>query len=70
MIDGADVPKPGDPEGLRRYSGLLGMAQRESASIASLATRMRLTQQSRYTAKSAATLVRNAGGPMKKPWIE
>lgn len=34
---------------------LLKMQQRESAAIASLATKMRLTQQSRYTAKSAAT---------------
>ncbi len=38
---------------------LLKMQQRESAAIANLGTKMRLTQQSRYNAKSADTARRN-----------
>jgi hypothetical protein len=62
-------PWPPDAAGLKRYGWLLAMAQRESALMSSLATKMRLTQQSRWSAKTASTAVRNnpTGLP---PWVE
>ncbi len=44
------------------------MHVRQTAVISMLATKMRMTPQSRWTAQSAATAVRDAGG--KKPWEE
>lgn len=46
---------------------LLKMRDTESRRAMSLATKMRLTQQSRYTEKSAATADRNSGNG-GKPW--
>jgi hypothetical protein len=40
-------------EGLRRFDKLTAMAEREGRAISSLATRMRLSQQSRYAHKTA-----------------
>ncbi len=45
---------------------LLGMQERQSNALAGLATRMRLTNQSRYTAVSAA--VQAKGGSGVKLW--
>jgi hypothetical protein len=46
---------------------LLRAQERQSALVASLATKLRLCQQSRYTASAAATAARSAGtGP--RPW--
>lgn len=45
---------------------LLLARDREARRCASLATKLRLTQQSRYTPQSAATANRQAGG--KRPW--
>ena len=44
----------------------LDMRDKEARRVASLATKLRLTQQSRYTPQSAATANRKAGG--KRPW--
>jgi len=52
---------------LEQYDRLLKMQDRESRALATLATKMRLTQQATYTAKSGGTAKRNrpvAG----KPW--
>ena len=54
-----------DPEGLQRYDRLLGMAVRESAVMLSLATKMRLTPQSRWSAKTASTATGRAGATRK-----
>jgi len=62
-------PWPPDPAGLKRYGRLFAMAQRESAAMLSLATKMRLTQQSPWSAKTAATAVRNSPTGMP-PWVE
>lgn len=45
---------------------LLDMRDKESRRMVSMATKLRLTQQSQYTAKSAATANKRAGG--KRPW--
>lgn len=44
------------------------MAEREARAASSLATRMRLTQQSRYNALSANTAAKNSGTAERKPW--
>jgi hypothetical protein len=54
-------------EGLKRYDKLLAMRERETKSMMSLATKMRLTQQSRYRADRAAVAVKNAPTG-RRPW--
>ncbi len=49
------------------YDKLLKMQERESRTITSIATRMRITQQSKYTAKSANTASNNSESDIK-PW--
>lgn len=56
-----------DPEGLDRYLELMKVRKATSAQMVSLATKMRLTQQSRYSDQSAHTAAKRAGAP-KKPW--
>jgi hypothetical protein len=54
-------------EGAKRYKDLLQMRDMEVRGATSLATKLRLTNQSRYNAITAATVARNAPkGP--KPW--
>ena len=54
-------------EGVQRYKQLLQMRDLEVRGVAALATKLRLTNQSRYTTQSAATAARNAPrGP--RPW--
>jgi hypothetical protein len=48
---------------LKQYDTLLKMAERESRCIASLATRMRITQQSSYDKSK-----KKGSGGIKKPW--
>ena len=50
----------------RELKTILDMRDKEARRVASLATKLRLTQQSRYTPQSAATANRKAGG--KRPW--
>jgi hypothetical protein len=54
-------------EGLNRYDQLLRMAERESRAASSLATRLRLTQQSRLKAEKAATATQDLSAG-KRPW--
>lgn len=54
-------------EGAKRYSGLLKMREAETRAAASLAGKLRLTNQSRYTPQAAGTATRNtAKGAL--PW--
>ncbi|MBS7737929.1 MULTISPECIES: hypothetical protein [unclassified Chelatococcus] len=55
-------------DGVERYDKLTKMAEREGRALSSLATRMRLTQQSRYNAKNANTGAEKAGTASTKPW--
>jgi len=54
-------------EGAKRYSGLLKMREAETRAAASLAGKLRLTNQSRYTPQSAGTATRNSAKGLK-PW--
>ena len=56
-----------DPERAKHYNLLLIMRERETCAMHSLARGMRITQQSRYDAKTANTAASKAGGP-SKPW--
>jgi hypothetical protein len=53
-------------DGIQRYDMLLRMADRERAAMVNLATKMRLTQQSRYRADKAAPAV-DRGKTVRKP---
>jgi len=59
-----------DEEDLKRFDRLSTIFERHTRTLASLATRMRLTQQSRYDALKAATHTRGAGAGVaaKRPW--
>ncbi len=67
LIEDAHKGDLTDGMALMRLNRLLGMQQRQSNALMGLATRMRLTNQARYTATSAAT---HAKGSItgKKPW--
>ena len=56
-------------EGANRYHGLLKMRDLENRAAASAATKLRLTNQARYTPQAAATASRNAGRAIR-PWEE
>lgn len=54
-------------DGLKRYDKLLAMRDRETKALGDKATKLRLTNQSRYTPQAAATAAKNSGGSAK-PW--
>jgi hypothetical protein len=54
-------------EGAKRYHSLLRMRELETRAATSLATKLRLTNQSRYTPQAASTASRNAAKGLK-PW--
>jgi hypothetical protein len=54
-------------EGAKRYHGLLKMRDLETRAAADKATKLRLTNQSRYTPQAASTASRNAAKGVK-PW--
>ena len=68
LIEAAGDMDIGDRTGLLRLNRLLSMQHRQSNALVSLATRMRLTMQSRYTATSAATAATRRGGTARKLW--
>ena len=67
LIDAAQDMDIGDRTALMRFNRLLGMQERQSNVMAGLATRMRLTNQSRYTAHSAASRAKG-GTSARKLW--
>ncbi len=62
LIEAAHDLDIGDRTALMRFNRLLGMQERQSNALAGLATRMRLTNQSRYTASSAAAQAKRGSG--------
>jgi hypothetical protein len=56
-----------DSEGLATYGELLKLRERETRAVATLATKLRLTNQARYVPQAAATAAKSASAP-KKPW--
>jgi len=57
----------GEQFAVEDYARLLKMQETESRAIASLATKMRLSQQSKYGARGADTVRRNANFGIE-PW--
>ena len=51
---------------LKRLNRLLSMRDRETKATADKATKLRLTNQSRYTPRAASTAAQSAGAP--RPW--
>ena len=68
LIEDARVVDVADRKAVMRYNRFLGMQERQTSALMGLATRMRLTNQSRYTAGSAATQAK--GGHSGKPLWE
>jgi hypothetical protein len=61
------VEKPGAAVDLDEYEKLLRMRDRETKALADKATKLRLTNQSRYTPQAAATAAKK-GATERKPW--
>jgi hypothetical protein len=57
--------KPGSEDTLADVDRLMKMAERETRTCVTLATKMRLTNQSRYQPSVASAAARNASGPRK-----
>lgn len=58
---------PASLEHLKDYDKLLAMRDRETKAVASKATKLRLTNQSRYQPSTAAVKASNTGSE-RKPW--
>jgi hypothetical protein len=67
LIEDAHKGDLSDRKALMQFNRLLGMQERQSSTLAGLATRMRLTQQSRYTPHSAASRTKGSTSA-KKLW--
>src|SRR5690606_17282466 len=69
VIEGHMAGEPTDGEGisLKDLDCLLKMRDRETKAIADKATKLRLTNQSRYTPQAAATAAKREG-QARKPW--
>jgi hypothetical protein len=57
-----------DPDGVVRLDKLAKMRDREVRAMSSLATRMRITQQSRYRGETTATKVAKEPVTGRRPW--
>lgn len=68
MIEAMEQLPEMSPDDLSDYDKLLKMRDRETKAIGDKATKLRLTNQSRYTPQAAATAARNAAPTERKPW--
>lgn len=50
------------------YEAMLKLRDRETKALADKATKLRLTNQARYTPQAAATAAKNAAASERKPW--
>jgi hypothetical protein len=66
-IDSFDSQWLDTDEGLDRYTRLVRTRDCETKALADKATKLRLTNQSRYTPQAAGTAAKNAG-EVSKPW--
>ena len=55
-------------ECLDDYERLISLATKVGGQLATLATKMRLTQQSRYNEKTASTAANRGAAAARKPW--
>ena len=67
MIDTLEKQDVMTSEDLSDYDGLLKLRDRETKALTEKATKLRLTNQSRYTPQAAATASKNATTELK-PW--
>ena len=67
QIDAFQDPWLNEPEGFDRFSKLLKLRETETRAMAALATRMRITQQSRYMPTAAARMAEKHRDGWK-PW--
>lgn len=67
QIERYDASVMMEPDVAQVFDRITKMRDRESKAAADLATKLRLTNQSRYTPKAAATAAKQAGAS-KKPW--
>ena len=68
VIDDFDMEWLQDDEGVKRYEKLSHLRDRETKAALTHATKLRITNQSRYTPLSAATASRNSSKQAAKPW--
>lgn len=66
MIEVVEQNKAFDDESIKSYDRLLVMRDRETKAIGDKATKLRLTNQARYTPQSAATASKKTAE--RKPW--
>ena len=68
-VDRFQVEWTDEVEGLQRFDRLLAMREREGRALSSLATRLRLSPQSRYAQTAARAAAKEPPqGPWRKPW--
>jgi hypothetical protein len=65
-LDGLDAETIEDDEGLKRYEILCRLRERETKAAADKATKLRLTNQSRYVPATANTASKASGS--QRPW--
>lgn len=58
------------PKGVALYDEMTRMQERQARVMATIATKLRLTQQSRYTPQAAATAAKKTGAGGARPWEE
>ena len=68
QIDKYDLSKLLDDDDAKLLDRITKMRDRETKAAGDKATKLRLTNQSRYTPKAAATASKNSGAALKKPW--
>ena len=66
MIETVEQSNSFDEEGIKAYDKLLLMRDRETKAIGDKATKLRLTNQARYTPQAAATASKKTAE--RKPW--
>lgn len=66
MIEVVEQNKAFDDESIKSYDRLLVMRDRETKAVGDKATKLRLTNQARYTPQSAATASKKTAD--RKPW--
>lgn len=67
VIDAFQAEWLKNSDGAKRYHGLLRMRELETRAAVTLATKLRITNQSRYDERTAATAARNTAKGAK-PW--
>jgi hypothetical protein len=68
LIDRTPVEAFADPDAAGVFEAMLRARDRETKQLVSLATRLRLTNQARYTPHAAQAASRNDAGAGPRPW--